>query len=205
MNLKISEIFLGIQGEGCNVGIPMVFVRLYGCSMRCQFCDTTYSWEDKDVQRFNHVEVLTEEQILEKVKSFGCQRVCLTGGEPLEQNINTLCEMLVQAGYKIALETNGSIYSSVVYSMADWIAVAPKHRGIDGQWLCRANEFKFVIRNTMDLRYAEKVKTAGAIVKWIQPCDADPSCISLCAQYILDNPHTTLRLGYQLHKLYNLK
>ena len=105
--LKITEIFLSLQGESTLVGWPTVFVRLTGCPLRCQYCDTAYA--------FHGGEWHTLEQILAQVASHGVRHVCVTGGEPLSQkNCLPLLGALCDAGYVVSLETSGAIDVSTV-------------------------------------------------------------------------------------------
>lgn len=105
--LKLTEIFLSIQGEADSVGWPTVFVRLTGCPLRCQYCDTAYA--------FHGGEWHSLEQILEKVASFGARHVCVTGGEPLAQKACVLLlQQLCDAGYRVSLETSGAMDISEV-------------------------------------------------------------------------------------------
>ena len=105
--LKLTEIFLSIQGEADSVGWPTVFVRLTGCPLRCQYCDTAYA--------FHGGEWHPLEQILEKVASFGARHVCVTGGEPLAQKACVLLlQQLCDAGYRVSLETSGAMDISEV-------------------------------------------------------------------------------------------
>lgn len=100
--LKISEIFYSLQGEALTSGLPTVFVRLTGCPLRCSYCDTAYA--------FSGGERMSLPQILAQVASYPCQRVCITGGEPLAQpNAIHLMELLLQNGYEISLETAGAL------------------------------------------------------------------------------------------------
>jgi 7-carboxy-7-deazaguanine synthase len=100
--VKITEIFYSLQGEADTVGIPTVFVRLTGCPLRCQFCDTAYA--------FHGGEWLSLEQVLERVGQFGARHVCVTGGEPLAQKeCLTLLRALCEAGYRVSLETSGAL------------------------------------------------------------------------------------------------
>jgi 7-carboxy-7-deazaguanine synthase len=100
--LKLTEIFHSLQGEADTVGIPTVFVRLTGCPLRCQYCDTAYAfhggeWWDLDA-------------ILERVAQFGTQYVCVTGGEPLAQkSCLDLLRQLCDVGYRVSLETSGAM------------------------------------------------------------------------------------------------
>ena len=100
--LRINEIFHSLQGEADAVGYPTVFVRLTGCPLRCQYCDTEYAfhagdWFDIDT-------------IVAKVRGYGAEYVCVTGGEPLAQpNCLKLLERLCDAGFRVSLETSGAL------------------------------------------------------------------------------------------------
>lgn len=105
--LKITEIFLSLQGESTLVGWPTVFVRLTGCPLRCQYCDTAYAFYGGEWQ--------SQEQVLQQVRSHGVRHVCVTGGEPLAQKGSLpLLTALCDAGYTVSLETSGAIDVSQV-------------------------------------------------------------------------------------------
>ena len=100
--IKINEIFFSLQGESSRIGLPTVFIRLTGCPMRCNYCDTAYA--------FNGGENLTIHAILAKVASYKTQYITVTGGEPLAQRecldlLTTLCD----SSYKVSLETGGAL------------------------------------------------------------------------------------------------
>jgi 7-carboxy-7-deazaguanine synthase len=100
--LKITEIFHSLQGEADTVGIPTVFVRLTGCPLRCQYCDTAYA--------FHGGEWWELEAILARVAELGTKYVCVTGGEPLAQkNCIELLRRLCDEGYRVSLETSGAM------------------------------------------------------------------------------------------------
>jgi 7-carboxy-7-deazaguanine synthase len=100
--LRINEIFHSLQGEADAVGFPTVFVRLTGCPLRCQYCDTEYA--------FHAGEWLDLEAILDKVRGYGTRHVCVTGGEPLAQpNCLKLLERLCDQGFDVSLETSGAL------------------------------------------------------------------------------------------------
>jgi 7-carboxy-7-deazaguanine synthase len=100
--LRLTEIFLSLQGEARTVGWPTVFVRLTGCPLRCQYCDTAYAfhggqWWDMDA-------------IVAEVAKHGVRHVCVTGGEPLAQKrCQQLLERLCDAGFDVSLETSGAL------------------------------------------------------------------------------------------------
>ena len=100
--LKITEIFRSIQGESSYVGWPTAFVRLTGCPLRCQYCDTAYA--------FHGGEWKSIADVLQAVAALGVRHVCVTGGEPLAQkSCPALLAALCDAGYHVSLETSGAI------------------------------------------------------------------------------------------------
>ncbi|PVX31853.1 organic radical activating enzyme [Pasteurella langaaensis DSM 22999] len=110
----IVEIFESLQGEGMNTGMPSVFVRLGKCNLACPWCDTHY----------NDFELWSLSQIMEKVRSFSAKNVIITGGEPtLQPKLSLLLEALKQAGYFLAIETNGL---KDIPAQIDFIATSPK-------------------------------------------------------------------------------
>lgn len=100
--LKINEIFYSIQGESTYAGKRCVFVRLTGCNLRCTYCDTEYA--------FYNGEEIKIDKIIEIIKSFNCNLVEITGGEPLLQNeVYSLMSKLCDNNYTVLLETSGSL------------------------------------------------------------------------------------------------
>lgn len=101
-SVRITEIFHSIQGEARSVGMPTVFVRLTGCPLRCQYCDTAYAFQGG--KRY------AVDEVLESVATFGADHVTVTGGEPLAQpGCINLLDRLVAAGYEVSLETSGAM------------------------------------------------------------------------------------------------
>ena len=100
--LNITEIFYSLQGEAREVGIPTVFVRLTGCPLRCNYCDTAYAFKGNNPLSIKH--------ILDEVAQYKTEYVCVTVGEPMAQsNCLKLLDALVSAGYNVSMETSGSI------------------------------------------------------------------------------------------------
>ena len=100
--LRLTEIFLSLQGESNSIGWPTVFVRLTGCPLRCQYCDTAYAFHGGEWWEFD--------AILAEVAKHGARHVCVTGGEPLAQKrCIALLQKLCDAGYEVSLETSGAI------------------------------------------------------------------------------------------------
>lgn len=144
--LRISEIFASVQGEGLRQGQPTLFVRLAGCDLRCRFCDTKTAWKGG--------KSLTVEAVARRLrrlrKRFPADWVCLTGGEPLLQDIGPLAAALRKEGLKIQMETNGR---HDCRPDVDWLTVSPKPPSYLVRRECRrlAEEVKIVV--TRDLTF----------------------------------------------------
>jgi 7-carboxy-7-deazaguanine synthase len=203
LRLKLTEIFLSIQGEADSVGWPTVFVRLTGCPLRCQYCDTAYA--------FHGGEWFTLAQILEHVEALGVKHVCVTGGEPLAQkNCQELLRALCETGYRVSLETSGAIDVSGVDARVVRVVDIKtpgsneSHRNrFENLAVLRADEqLKFVICSRSDFEWArdlvrDKALDALCTVLFspsfgqVEPRDL--------AQWILDE-RLPVRLQVQLHK-----
>lgn len=100
--VRLTEIFLSLQGESTSAGLPTVFVRLTGCPLRCGYCDTAYA--------FHGGRVTTLDEVLESVARHGVANVTVTGGEPLAQpGCLRLLEALCDRGFQVSLETSGAL------------------------------------------------------------------------------------------------
>lgn len=117
--IKITELFYSIQGEGLLAGRPSVFVRLAGCPLRCKFCDTIYS------QDANAGEKISLEKIINEIKKHSCDSVVITGGEPMiNPHIVPLCEEIKKLNRHITIETNGIKF--IENLRCDLMSVSPK-------------------------------------------------------------------------------
>jgi len=145
--LKVSEIFYSIQGEGPQIGMPAWFIRLSGCNLKCEWCDTKYTWYSKTSYDINH--------ILSKINLDQCKNVVITGGEPLLQP-KPLFELLKRlAKAKVYVESNGCFYYPYLIGFAKFI-VSPKLQFLNKQyeenlakWAIHST-FKFVIKDCKD-------------------------------------------------------
>lgn len=105
--LRITEIFYSLQGETNTVGFPTIFIRLTGCPLRCQYCDSEYAFKGGTIMSFD--------EILAEAKQYNCQRITVTGGEPLAQPAcHDLLQLLCNENYSVSLETSGAIDVSQV-------------------------------------------------------------------------------------------
>lgn len=157
-SLKITEIYLSIQGEGTRAGMPCVLVRLTGCDLRCRWCDTEYAFTG-GMRR-------TVDEILEEVSRFDCPTVEVTGGEPLLQSaVHPLMTALADRGYEVLLETGGHRDISGVDPRVIRIVdvKAPGSGEVEGnRWdnlelVGLRDEVKFVLADRADYEWARDV------------------------------------------------
>ena len=158
--VKLTEIFLSIQGEADAVGWPTVFIRLTGCPLRCGYCDTAYSFYGGEW--FSIADVLT------KVKEMGIRHVCVTGGEPLaQQGCNPMLAALCDAGYQVSLETSGAMDIAAVDSRVTRVmdlktpgsGELSRNRYENLALLTARDQLKFVLCDRVDYEWArEQVK-----------------------------------------------
>ncbi len=147
--IKVVEIFRTVEGEGSWVGLPVSFIRLEGCNLRCPWCDTPYSYDGKSFQE------LTLEEIFHKIDAFGLKRVCITGGEPfLTEELPELIGVFLKEGYKVLIETNGTLWNERikdVFSENLFIVCSPKPPSyvINKDLIPFISELKFVIDDTI--------------------------------------------------------
>lgn len=191
--LRVNDIYATIQGEGCNAGIPMILVRLQGCSAGCPWCDT------KGAAGFSGGTWMEAYQILETVQNYsrGHQWVLLTGGEPLEQHggdLDHLIGTLQHYGYLVALETNGGRWPLV--TRPDWVTVSPKPQvPLNSKAIAHASEFKIVVGSEDDLPDLSIIPPTATIC--LQPRSLDPEATELCVKMVQERGW---RLSLQLHK-----
>ena len=154
--LRINEIFHSLQGEADAVGYPTVFVRLTGCPLRCQYCDTEYAFHAGDW--------LGLDTIIDKVRGYGAQHVCVTGGEPLAQpNCLKLLERLCDAGFQVSLETSGALDIAAVDSRVSRVVdvktpgsnEAARNRIENFALLTLRDQLKFVICSREDYDWSK--------------------------------------------------
>ncbi len=202
--LRITEIFLSLQGEARDAGWPTVFVRLTGCPLRCTYCDTAYAfhggeWRDVDA-------------ILAEVEGHGVRHVCVTGGEPLAQKrCLGLLERLCDAGYAVSLETSGAIdiggvdprVSRVLDVKTPGSGEASRNLWGNLDLLTAHDQVKFVLCGRADYEWARGVLMEHALH---QRCDVlfSPSKSELPARELADwivADRLPVRFQLQLHKI----
>ncbi len=202
--LRLTEIFLSIQGESTRVGLPTVFVRLTGCPLRCNWCDTDYA--------FSGGEATTVAAVLERVAALGCNTVCVTGGEPLAQRgCLALLAALCEAGHAVSLETSGALdiaavdprVSRIMDLKAPGSGEADKNRWDNLAHLTGRDELKIVLRDRADYEWARDAilghDLATRCPVLLSPVAGDLAPAEL-AEWILAD-RLPVRLQVQLHKI----
>jgi 7-carboxy-7-deazaguanine synthase len=202
--LKITEIFLSLQGEARDAGWPTVFVRLTGCPLRCQYCDTAYA--------FHGGQWRSIDQILDEVAAHGVRHVCVTGGEPLSQKrCIELLRRLCDAGYRVSLETSGAIDVSEVDARVSRVvdiktpdsAEMARNRWENLPLLNAHDQIKFVICSRGDYEWARDVVAEHRLA---DRCDVlfSPSKTQVAARDLADwivADKLPVKFQMQLHKI----
>ena len=203
--LKIVEIFSSVQGEGLRQGEPTVFVRLSGCNLRCAFCDTKYAWTGGKER--------TREEVLAEVRrlraDFPATWVCLTGGEPLLQNISGLVRDLKKEGLKVQAETNGTVDRILA---VDWYTVSPKPPKyvVQPRFLKTAKETKLVVSRELSLNIVRRVRKEFPPLTpvFLQPESNRRRSAAKAMEILsagLKEGLENLRVSVQLHKVLGIK
>jgi len=202
--LRITEIFHSLQGESSLTGLPTVFIRLTGCPLRCNYCDTEYAFSGGERMSIN--------DIMASVAELNCRRVCVTGGEPLSQRgCYDLLTALCDAGYTVSLETSGAIEISEVDPRVIKIMdlktpnsgemVRNKYENL--QYLLPQDQLKFVICTRRDYDWA-KLQLVDRDIPNIAEILFSPSFEQVeaadLAQWILDDG-LDVRMQIQMHKV----
>ena len=200
--LKINEIFPSIQGEGLRLGEPTLFIRFSECNLKCAFCDTKYAWKTG--------RKMTVESILKKIKTihtaYPTEWVCLTGGEPLFQNIGGLVQNLKAEDFKIQVETNATFFQRLC---VDWYTISPKPPDYfyQPEYIKKAKEIKVVVTKGLDLGVLKKLRQdfPDKIPILLQPQSNSKSSgkhsIRLLRQALKEGMKN-VRLTAQIHKIF---
>src|SRR3989344_7311587 len=116
-----EKTFFSIQGEGKFLGQPSIFVRLSGCNLRCEWCDTKCaSWTTANAKK------ISLEELHKEIISYNCKNIVISGGEPLIQDIKPLVQKL--NGFHITIETNCTLYRKELIPFVSFGSVSPKLR-----------------------------------------------------------------------------
>jgi organic radical activating enzyme len=198
--LDVVKIFPTIQGEGPRAGQPAIFIRLGGCNLACNFCDT----------EFDNFTNMTLSEISAQISEFrkGQKLVVITGGEPLRQNIAPLCELLLAQGFIVQIETNGTLWQNLPESVE--IVCSPKIKTqIRPDLLSRISAFKFLVSKTLPNyksvpEVGQSLVNAPIYVQAIDEYDAQKNAtnLSYVQELAVDNGYI---LSVQIHKILNIE
>lgn len=212
--LNYHEVFLSIQGENTGAGLPCVFIRLYGCNVKCTYCDQPQSRGDKHR--------ISVEHLVSKALSYNCKNICITGGEPLIQSdevYQLAMELAVDYDCKVAIETNGCTpipdlpYPKNIKFVMDIkcpsSGVSDKNIYENLMLLRTVDEVKFVVGNREDYEFMKKIlktyPTAAKIL--VSPVFEyhlgnyfSPVSHNL-AKWLLEDELFNVRIQIQMHKI----
>ena len=205
---RIVEIFKSIEGEGKRAGVIATFIRLYGCNLRCSYCDTLYGIEG------NHYTVETLENIVDTCEKFAAPYITITGGEPLIQpNIQDLINALTNKGFQVNIETNGSIDISPYLSNPNVLIT------LDYKCTTSGMQGKMLMNNFTNIRPGDVVKfvvgsyddleEARLFIEWMEldaRCNVYISPVfgkiepREIVEYMIENGMNECKVQLQLHK-----
>ena len=202
--LRITEIFYSLQGEARTVGLPTIFIRLTGCPLRCEYCDTTYA--------FKGGEWMQLDEILSEVKKYNTRYVTVTGREPLAQKAcHELMMILCDDGYEVSLETSGALdISGVDKRVSRVMDIKTPASGEESKnlyenisYLTSHDQVKFVICNRDDYTWSVNKLNEYDLSKrcevFFSPGHQDLKPSQL-ADWIIED-QLNVRFQMQLHKI----
>lgn len=202
--MLISEIFKSISGEAAQAGYPAIFIRAFGCPLRCRYCDSLYSVEGQDY------DVMSVDEIVKIVDDLDCRRVVFTGGEPLiQKDAFELVTKLVEHDHTVEIETSGAVrfkeylcLPNVTITM-DWKSISSgmsdKMIGENLYDLREQDVLKFVVSSKEDMDAMVRVAAETKAQCFVSPIfgDIEPKDI---VQYLLENHLNDIRFQLQIHK-----
>jgi 7-carboxy-7-deazaguanine synthase len=202
--IRISEIFYSLQGESNTVGLPTVFVRLTGCPLRCNYCDTSYAFSGG--VKMSLIDIVAE------IKKYDCKTVCVTGGEPLAQPACIdLLTQLADEQFNVSLETSGALDVSKVDSRIVKVmdlktpscGEVEKNRYENIGFLTAQDQVKFVIADDEDYNWSKKIMADYDLANRCQilfsPVVPAQNPTELAEKILADR--LSVRFQIQLHKL----
>lgn len=195
--MRVNEIFYSLQGEGRWAGTPAIFIRLAGCNLHCNFCDTNH-------QPFTE---MADREIIAAIAEFPAHHVVITGGEPTLQLTCAFLKKLHTKGYFIQIETNGTTrlpYGAIHF--VDWITCSPKTD--DMPIIQRIDEVKVVYEEGYDVSSKLNIPLTYSGCRYLQPCDrhnAETNAANLRATIEYIKTHPQWKLSLQTQKILDVR
>lgn len=197
-SLYINEHFYSLQGEGIYSGCAAYFIRLSGCNVHCEWCDSPKSW------RMKSGVMMSVAEIVELVKNSGTSIAVVTGGEPMLQDLTLLCSEIKALGVRLHLETSGSEPFTGEF---DWITLSPKkNKECRDEYFSMASELKVVVESESDLAWAEGLRekcSANCVALLQSEWNRRNIAYPLIINYIMNN--NQWKLSVQTHKYLNIE
>ncbi len=201
-NYPIAETFFSVQGEGCHCGKRAFFIRLFGCSVRCPWCDSKSAWLGAPT------DILSAEELARMAKKSDAELAVITGGEPCSHNLLPLLASLCEVGISAHLETSGvcRIDESEDARFA-WVAMSPKLFKLPRkESIARANELKLIVSDLSELDEYERVceLAVNAESIWLHPewgRANDQNLLNGLCEFVKSRGGK-YRVGWQIHKCY---
>ncbi len=202
--IRITEIFASIQGESTSIGMPTVFIRLTGCPLRCQYCDTAYAFSGGDWMQFDEISA--------KAAAYNLKHITVTGGEPLAQkSCLALLKKLCDQNYIVSLETSGALdvsdvdprVSKVMDIKTPGSQEAEKNRWENINYLRENDQVKFVICGQSDYQWAKNIVAEYQLQDRCEVLFSpsyDQLEAKLLAEWIVED-QLNVRFQLQLHKI----
>lgn len=211
--MKINEVFETFQGEATYTGMPSVFVRTQYCPVGCPWCDTKHTWVDSEVSRVpadlmlgkqtdsdQWAELDPQNLMTMLTERFMARHLVITGGEPMFQpDIGDLCELAMQEGWTVQIETSGVVWAPIPHSV--WVTLSPKINMPGGydvleDLVRRADEIKMPVGKQADIDKLQRFLNQHGVSPrkkpiWLQPLSQSSAATRLCME-------AATRLGYRL-------
>lgn len=191
--LPVMEEFYSLQGEGFHTGTAAYFLRIGGCDIGCNWCDSKASWS------FGAHPLVSIDEVTERISRFPARAVVVTGGEPSLYPLDYMCDKLKEAGIRTFVETSGAYPLTGTW---DWICLSPKMQSPPvADIFGKAHELKMIIEKPSDLRWAEEnsAKVGPGCHLFLQPeWSSKGTILDEIIRFIEDNPRW--RLSLQAHK-----
>ena len=224
IKLPVSEIFYSIDGEGVRTGLPVIFIRLFGCNLNCSYCDTRYACkaDEADEDGIVGFDMMDFDRIMFNIKQYEpCKCITLTGGEPLiHENTARLVMLLRKNGYEVNIETNGAVdlRPFIVYQEGfdspgeyfftmDWKSISSGESDkmiVENLGVLETHDvIKFVVGSIEDLdRMKEVIKSHPNLDAqvYVSPIFGQIEPADIVA-YVLENELVNVKVQVQLHKV----